>query len=77
MDTSFQATLRNLNKIIERESKSTTYKFALLRGTIDIIRLYWRTRNKEILNIMKGQIQIGNFKSQSPPKSGDGVLLLH
>lgn len=38
MDTSFQATLRNLNKIIERESKSTTYKFALLRGTIDIIR---------------------------------------
>jgi hypothetical protein len=39
-------------------------------GTIDIIRLYWRTRNKEILNIMKGQIQIGNFKSQSPLKAG-------
>lgn len=28
--------LNNINKIIERESKSTTYKFALLRATIDI-----------------------------------------
>ena len=27
----------NLSKIIERDSKSTTYKFALLRGVIDII----------------------------------------
>ena len=28
----------NINKIIERDSKSTTYKFALLRGVIDIIQ---------------------------------------
>ncbi|MBS1658075.1 MAG: hypothetical protein JST18_08270 [Bacteroidetes bacterium] len=28
----------NLSKIIERDSKSTTYKFALLRGMIDIIQ---------------------------------------
>ncbi len=30
--------LQNISKIIERDSKSTTYKFALLRGVIDIIR---------------------------------------
>ena len=28
----------NISKIIERESKATTYKFALLRGVIDIIQ---------------------------------------
>jgi len=28
---------RNINKIIERDSKVSTYKFALLRGVIDII----------------------------------------
>lgn len=28
----------NISKIIERESKTTTYKFALLRGIIDIIQ---------------------------------------
>jgi hypothetical protein len=28
----------NINKIIERDSKATTYKFALLRGVIDIIQ---------------------------------------
>ncbi|GMQ26431.1 hypothetical protein Aoki45_31130 [Algoriphagus sp. oki45] len=28
----------NINKIIERDSKSTTYKFALLRATIDLIQ---------------------------------------
>lgn len=28
----------NISKIIERDSKSTTYKFALLRGTIDLIQ---------------------------------------
>ncbi len=30
--------LLNISKIIERDSKSTTYKFALLRGVIDIIQ---------------------------------------
>jgi len=29
---------KNISKIIERDSKSTTYKFALLRGVIDIIQ---------------------------------------
>lgn len=33
----FMETLRALNRIIERESKTSTYKFALLRGTIEII----------------------------------------
>jgi len=31
-------TFINISKIIERDSKTTTYKFALLRGTIDIIQ---------------------------------------
>lgn len=31
-------TFSNISKIIERDSKSSTYKFALLRGTIDIIQ---------------------------------------
>jgi hypothetical protein len=30
--------LTNISKIIERDSKATTYKFALLRGVIDIIQ---------------------------------------
>ena len=30
--------LRNINQIIERDSKDTTYKFALLRATIEIIQ---------------------------------------
>ena len=28
----------NISKIIERDSKATTYKYALLRGVIDIIQ---------------------------------------
>jgi hypothetical protein len=28
----------NISKIIERDSKTTTYKFALLRGVIDLIQ---------------------------------------
>ena len=31
-------TFSNISKIIERDSKATTYKFALLRGVIDIIQ---------------------------------------
>ncbi|MDR9410867.1 MAG: hypothetical protein RI573_18625, partial [Balneolaceae bacterium] len=31
-------TLRNINQIIERDSKDTTYKFALLRARIEIIQ---------------------------------------
>lgn len=31
-------TLKNIFRILERESKTTTYKFALLRGVIDIIQ---------------------------------------
>ena len=32
-----QETFANISKIIERDTKVTTYKFALLRGVIDII----------------------------------------
>ena len=32
------AVFSNISKIIERDSKTTTYKFALLRGVIDIIQ---------------------------------------
>lgn len=32
-----QQTFTNISKILARDSKSTTYKFALLRGTIDLI----------------------------------------
>jgi hypothetical protein len=46
----------NIKKIIERESKTTTYKFALLRGTIDVIR-----QNCESIEISNGRayIQMG------------------
>lgn len=33
-----QHVFQNINRIIERDSKTTTYKFALLRGVIDIIQ---------------------------------------
>ncbi|MDB5004377.1 MAG: hypothetical protein JWQ34_2602 [Mucilaginibacter sp.] len=32
-----QQTFKHINQILARDSKSTTYKFALLRGTIDLI----------------------------------------
>jgi hypothetical protein len=32
-----QQTFRNINQILVRDNKSSTYKFALLRGTIDLI----------------------------------------
>jgi hypothetical protein len=32
-----QQTFRNINQILSRDNKSSTYKFALLRGTIDVI----------------------------------------
>ncbi|MCH2451542.1 MAG: hypothetical protein MK198_15565 [Gracilimonas sp.] len=31
-------TLKKINQIIERDSKDTTYKFALLRATIEVIQ---------------------------------------
>lgn len=34
---SIETTFRNIAQIIERESKTSTYKFALLRSTIDVI----------------------------------------
>lgn len=33
-------TIRHINQIIERDSKDTTYKFALLRGVIDSVHEY-------------------------------------
>ena len=33
-----RSVFQEINKIVERDSKDTTYKFALLRGTIEIIQ---------------------------------------
>jgi hypothetical protein len=41
----------NISKIIERDSKATTYKFALLRGVIDIIQ-----ENSPYINISKDRV---------------------
>lgn len=43
----------NISKIIERDSKSTTYKFALLRGVIDII-----DDNSPFIDEVCGRVQI-------------------
>lgn len=42
---------QNISKIIERDSKSTTYKFALLRGVIDII-----LDNSPFISISEGRV---------------------
>ena len=47
------STFSNINKIIERDSKVTTYKFALLRGTIDII-----IENSPYIKINKDTVEI-------------------
>jgi hypothetical protein len=44
---------RNISKIIERDSKVSTYKFALLRGTIDIIQ-----ENSPYLKIVGDRVYI-------------------
>lgn len=41
----------NINKIIERDSKTTTYKFALLRGTIDLIH-----DNSPYISFIEGRV---------------------
>lgn len=46
-------TFINISKIIERDSKSTTYKFALLRGTIDIIQ-----DNSPFIEMKKNVVEI-------------------
>jgi HNH endonuclease len=43
----------NISKIIERDSKATTYKFALLRGVIDIIQ-----DNSPYITIKKNEVEI-------------------
>lgn len=43
----------NISKIIERDSKVTTYKFALLRGVIDIIQ-----DNSPYISSSNGRVQI-------------------
>lgn len=40
-------TLKQLAQIIERDSKDSTYKFALLRGTIDVIQNYHHYRKTD------------------------------
>jgi CRISPR/Cas system Type II protein with McrA/HNH and RuvC-like nuclease domain len=46
-------TFSNISKIIERDSKSSTYKFALLRGVIDIIQ-----DNSPYINIKNNEVEI-------------------
>jgi hypothetical protein len=41
----------NISKIIERDSKATTYKFALLRGTIDLVQ-----ENSPFLEFKDGRV---------------------
>lgn len=48
-----QEVFSNISKIIERDSKSTTYKFALLRGVIDIIQ-----DNSPFISIVGNRVQI-------------------
>lgn len=43
----------NISKIIERDSKATTYKYALLRGVIDIIQ-----DNSPYISILENRVQI-------------------
>ena len=43
----------NINKIIERDSKATTYKFALLRGVIEIIQ-----DNSPYISVIDNRAQI-------------------
>jgi hypothetical protein len=44
---------KNISKIIERDSKSSTYKFALLRGIIDIIQ-----DNSPYINVNEDVVEI-------------------
>lgn len=44
-------TFQNISKIIERDSKSTTYKYALLRGIIEIIQ-----DNSPYISILKDRV---------------------
>ena len=46
-------TFYNISKIIERDSKTTTYKFALLRGVIDIIQ-----DNSPYITIVENRVHI-------------------
>ena len=43
----------NISKIIERDSKTTTYKFALLRGVIDIIQ-----DNSPYISFLENRVRI-------------------
>lgn len=47
------STLSNIFRILERESKSTTYKFALLRGVIDIIQ-----ENSPYIDVREREVRI-------------------
>ncbi len=47
------ATFLNINKIIERERKSATYKFALLRGVIDMVQ-----DNSPYIRVVDGLVEM-------------------
>jgi len=48
-----ESVFTSISKIIERDSKATTYKFALLRGVIDIIQ-----ENSPYINFSNGRVII-------------------
>lgn len=74
--------LKNINQIIERDSKDTTYKFALLRATIEIIQEktpYQRFKNDRVilptgLLILKWmEYYYPIIESELPQRNGDNL----
>lgn len=75
-------TLRNINSIIERDSKDTTYKFALLRGTIEVIQEHspytWIDGDRVVLPLGLLVLKWMEYyypiiKAELPQKNGDNV----
>lgn len=75
-------TLRNINQIIERDSKDTTYKFALLRATIEVVQEkspYQKFENDRVvlpigLLIMKWlEYYYPIIQNELPQRNGDNL----
>lgn len=75
-------TLKHINQIIERDNKDTSYKFALLRGTIEIIedKSPYTIISKEKVSLPLGLLVFKwiiyyypIIEAELPQKSGDDV----
>jgi hypothetical protein len=75
-------TLKQINQIIKRDSKDTTYKFALLRGTIEVIedKTPYANISKEQVSLPLGLLVFKwiiyyypIIEAELPQKSGDDV----